>query len=106
MDNLTIGPTPPPWTLPGTTPNWDAQTHHGTTILTWTRDLGAVWIACDDTIDNQELVRGPAVIRMNEPVGDLDPAGARQLAAQLIAAAALLDGNSAGWSEIPADSGG
>ncbi|HYB39196.1 MAG TPA: hypothetical protein VEF72_28055 [Mycobacterium sp.] len=56
-----IGPTPPPWCEPDAQPAWDSLTHEGTTILSWTRDIGPdVWIAADDTIVDGELVRSAA----------------------------------------------
>jgi|SRR5271166_421226 len=85
-DTFDIGPTPPPWTLPGARPSWDSLTDDDTTILSWVRDVGGVWIASEDTIKDGQWVRSPAVIRFSQPDG-LDAAAARQLAAQLISAA-------------------
>jgi hypothetical protein len=57
-DIFDIGPTPPPWTLHGTPPDWDSLTEDGATALGWTRDVGAnVWIAAGDTIKEGRWVR-------------------------------------------------
>lgn len=93
-DNIfDVGPTPPPWTLPGAAPNWDSlNTEDGTTVLSWTRDVGGVWIACDATIEAGEWAYSAATIRFCEPPrGGLDAAGARRLAAELLEAAQILD---------------
>jgi hypothetical protein len=50
-----IGPTPPPWTLRGAQPSWDSLTERGSTVLSWTRDIGDLWIACEGTIESEEL---------------------------------------------------
>ena len=66
-----IGPTPPPWCEPDAQPAWDSLTHKGTTILSWTRDIGPdVWIAADDTIVHAELVRSAARIGFCEAPAD------------------------------------
>ena len=50
-------------------------------------------VAADDTIESGEWVRSPAAIRFCDlPDAGLDAAGARQLAAELLNAADLLDG--------------
>ena len=65
-----IGPTPPPWCEPDAQPAWDSLTHEGTTILSWSRDIGPdVWIAADDTIVDAELVRSAARIGFCEAPG-------------------------------------
>jgi hypothetical protein len=58
-DAFDVGPTPPPWALPGAQPNWDDAG-----VLAWTRDIGdQVWIACEDTLaEDGGWVRSPAVI--------------------------------------------
>jgi hypothetical protein len=87
------GPTPPSWCEPDTQPNWDSLTPDGAGVLSWTHDIGAVWIACDDTIVDGEWVRSPAAIGFGEPPAHgLDPGAARRLAADLLNAADLLDG--------------
>jgi hypothetical protein len=88
-----VGPTPPPWTLPGAQPDWDSLTDDGATVLAWTRDIGGVWIAAEDTIEDGRWVRSPAGICFSEsPPGGLDASGARRLAAELLNGADLLDG--------------
>ena len=88
-----VGPTPPAWTLPGAQPNWDSLTEDGASVLGWTRDIGdQVWIDAEDTIQEGQWVRSPATIGYCEPPRDgLDAAGARRLAAELLAAADVLD---------------
>ena len=86
-----VGPTPPPWALRGAAPNWDSLTQDGTTVLSWVREVGEVWIAADATIQDGQWVRSPAAIGYGEaPRGGLDVAGGRRLAADLLKAADIL----------------
>jgi hypothetical protein len=55
MDDIDPGPTPPPWTEPGAQPDRDSVANDGTTVLSWTRDVSAVWIAADDTVEGSLL---------------------------------------------------
>jgi hypothetical protein len=89
-DTFDIGPTPPPWTLPGAQPTWDSLTEGGATVLSWTRDIGdQVWIAADTMIEDGRWVRGPTLIRFHPDAAGIgmDAAGARRLAGELLAAA-------------------
>jgi hypothetical protein len=94
IDNTAV-PAPPAWVLPGTRPEWDSLTPDGGPLAGWTRDIGnGVWIACDDTIENGRWVRSPAAIHYSEEPGrgeGINPAAARQLAAELLNAADILD---------------
>lgn len=92
-----VGPTPPAWCEHGARPDWDSVTLDGAGLLTWTRDVGEVWIACEDTVEDGEWVRSPARIRFFEPPSEgLDSTQARRWAADLLSAAELLDELSAG----------
>jgi hypothetical protein len=64
-DTFDVGPTPPPWTLPGAQPSWDSLSDDGTTILSWTRDISdQVWIAADTTImEGRRLLGRPRLVR-------------------------------------------
>ncbi len=71
-DNLTdIGPapTPPAWCEPGTQPTWDSVTDEGGLIASWTRDIGNVWIACDDQIVDGRMLRSAPAIHYSEEPG-------------------------------------
>jgi hypothetical protein len=92
MDDLTdLGPAAPAWCE--SEPSWDSlDPGTGATILTWTRDIGSVWITCYDDLTDGELVRSEASIGYcGPPAQGLDAAGARRLAAELLAAADLLE---------------
>jgi len=94
IDNIGgLGPTPPAWCEPGTKPDWNSLTPDGAGILDWTRDIGQVWIAGADRIDeNGEWTHDVGAIYFSEaPRHGLTAAAARQLAAELLAAADLLD---------------
>jgi hypothetical protein len=86
-----LGPTAPAWCEPGARPGWDRLAADGSSILSWSRDVGSVWIGCYDRIEDGEWVRSPALIYGELPADGLDAAGARRLAAELLAAADLLD---------------
>ena len=89
-----IGPTPPAWCEPDTKPDWSSLTMEGTSPLSWCRDVGEVWIAADDTLDengNWSAAR-PRIGFCEPPAEGLDAAGARRMAADLLNAADLLDG--------------
>jgi len=92
IDNPDFGPTPPPWCQPGAKPDWEL-TPDGAGILDWCRDVGGVWIARADRIDeNGEWTHDRGAIYFSEaPRHGLTAAAARQLAAELLAAADLLD---------------
>jgi hypothetical protein len=97
-DNLSdVGPaTPPPaWCEPGAAGEWQ-QLVEGDMVCTWGRDLGDVWISCDDRIENGRVLRSaPAIHYSEEPGlgGGIDAVAARRLAAKLLNAADLLDGH-------------
>lgn len=92
-DIFDVGPTPPAWMLPDAQPGWDSLAEDGASILSWVRDTGdTVWIACEDTIEDGQWVRSTPGIQFCEaPAAGLDAVGARRLAAELLAAADLID---------------
>jgi hypothetical protein len=70
-DTFDIGPTPPPWTLPGAQPAWDSLSEGGATVLSWARDISdQVWIAADTTITEGQWVDTWAAIMFCEPPRD------------------------------------
>lgn len=91
-DSTAALPAPPAWALPDTAPEWDSLTDDGGPIASWTRDVGTVWIAAEDTVQDGRWVRSPAAVYFCEaPRDGITPAQARMLAAQLLNAADLLD---------------
>ena len=93
-----VGPaTPPPaWCLPDAAPRWEQLTEEDeygcSTICTWCRDFGDVWVACDDHIVDGRVLRSPPRIQYFEPPRDgIDAATARKLAADLLNAADELE---------------
>ncbi len=80
--NLTdVGPapTPPPWCEPGTAGEWQ-QLVEGGTVCTWTRDIGDVWVSCDDNVEGGRILRSAPGIHYGEEPGHgqgFDAAAAR-----------------------------
>lgn len=98
-DLMDIGPaTPPPaWCLPGREPVWGnlAAEHGGGQICMWDRNLDGpdLWISCEDTVlDGRVLRSPPRIFGTEEPEDGWTAEQARELAANLIAAADLIDG--------------
>lgn len=103
-DRTDIGPaTPPPaWCLPDAVPDWVNFTPEfgGGQGATWDRSLGsgvslASWVSigCTDrVIDGRVMRSAPRIFGTEEPRDGWTVAEARELAAQLVAAADLIEG--------------
>jgi hypothetical protein len=90
-DFADIGPTPPPWMPPDAQPDyWNL--YEGKTSLLWLHGVGDhVTIECHDTIEDEGEWMRTAKIDIIQHLHGLDPALARRLAAELNAAADLID---------------
>lgn len=91
-----IGPaTPPPgWCLPDTEPEWNHLTEQagGGAVCSWERRVSDdVWIAAEDRIIEGRVMRSaPRIFYWEPPVEGVTVIRARELAAELIAAADVL----------------
>ncbi|MDC8984354.1 hypothetical protein PR370_18595 [Mycobacterium marinum] len=95
-----VGPAipPPAWCAPGTDPDWErlSEQYGGALACFWARyfpnDDGDVWIKAEDRIIDGRIRRTDPAIHYTEPPSEgVTPAQARQLAAELLNAADVLD---------------
>ncbi len=84
-------PTPPDWCEPDAVPDWQ-ELATGDTVRMWERVVGRrVWIAAEDhTLDGNVFRTPPRIFAGDYPDG-LSVEEARELAAELLAAADILD---------------
>jgi len=80
----------PPWCEPGTRPDRSLVSDGGGGTLSWERIISAaVWAAREDRIEDGRMLPGETTIHVDHQ-NALDPAAARRLAAELLAAAELV----------------
>jgi hypothetical protein len=81
----------PPWCEPGTRPDCSLLSEGGAGTYSWERIVSAaVCIACEDRIEDGRMLPGEATIHVDDQDA-LDPVAARRLAAELLAAAELVE---------------
>ncbi|WP_373234884.1 hypothetical protein [Mycobacterium marinum] len=95
-----VGPAilPPSWCAPGTDPDWErlSEQYGGALACFWVRnfpdDNGDVWVKAEDRVIDGRIRRTiPAIHYTESPSEGVTPAQARQLAAELLNAADVLD---------------
>ena len=95
IDPADIGPVAvrPPWCNPGAAPEWTIL-GDDSLIVSWERIMSeAVWVSREDAVEDGRVVPGVTRIHVEirEGIEGIDPASARRLAAELLAAADLAE---------------